>query len=83
VVKRHVEQDALWIEEFVKIVNVKLGQLRQFAKHPIRAQTMLQQLNFSLVKYRAHAIDIRGIYTTPMEQHIFPWAQTCENLFVS
>jgi hypothetical protein len=44
---------------------------------------MLQLLNSSLVKYPAHAVDIRGAYASPMEQHRFPWAQTCENLFIS
>jgi hypothetical protein len=43
---------------------------------------MLQLLNSSLVKYRAHAVDIRGAYVAPMEQHRFPWAQTCENMFI-
>ena len=44
---------------------------------------MLQQLNSSLVKYRAHAVDIRRIYVAPMEQHRFTWAQTCEELFIN
>jgi hypothetical protein len=44
---------------------------------------MLQQLKYILVKYQAHAADIRGIYVAPMEQHRFPWAQTCERLFIS
>jgi hypothetical protein len=83
VVKRHAEQDALWTEELAKIVDVKPGKVRQFAEHLIKARTMLQQLNSILVKYRAHAVDIRGIYAAPMEQHRFPWAQTCEKLFVS
>jgi hypothetical protein len=83
VVKLHAEQDSLWTEEFAKIVDARPGQVQQFAEHPIRARTMLQQLNSSLVKYRAHAVDIRGIYAAPMEQHRFPWAQTCEELFVS
>jgi hypothetical protein len=83
VVKLHAEQDALWTEEFTKIADVRPGQVQQFAEHPIRARTMLQQLNFSLVKYQVHAVDIRGIYAAPMEQHRFPWAQTCEELFVS
>jgi hypothetical protein len=41
---------------------------------------MLQQLKFSLTKYRVHATDIRGIYAAPMEQHRFLLANTCEEL---
>jgi hypothetical protein len=42
VVKLHVEQDALWTEEFAKIADARLGQVRQFAKHLITTRTMLQ-----------------------------------------
>ena len=44
---------------------------------------MLQKLDSSLVNYRAHEMDIRGIDVAPMEQHRFPWAQTFEIFFVS
>jgi hypothetical protein len=83
VVKLHAKQDSLWTEELIKMIDVRPWKVKQFTKPPIRAQTMLQQLNSSLVKYQAHAVDIRGIYAAPMEQHIFPWAQTCEELFIS
>jgi hypothetical protein len=42
VVKMHAEQDALWTEEFAKIVGVRPRQVKKFAEHPIRARTMLQ-----------------------------------------
>jgi hypothetical protein len=44
---------------------------------------MLQQMNSSLVKYLVHAVDIREVYAAPMEQHRFPRAQTCEDLFIN
>jgi hypothetical protein len=52
-------------------------------EHLIRVRTVLQQLNTNLVKYRVHAVEVRGIYVAPMEQHRFPWAQTHEELFIS
>jgi hypothetical protein len=79
VFKMHAEQDSLWTEECTKITDARPGQVQQFAEHPIRARTMLQQLNSSLVKYRAHAVDIRGVYVAPMEQHRFPWAKLVKN----
>jgi hypothetical protein len=57
--------------------------VQQFAGHLINARAMMQQLNSSLVKYRMHTVDIRGVYVSPMEQHRFPWAQTYEDLFIS
>jgi hypothetical protein len=47
-VKLHVEQDVLWTKEFSKIVDAKLGQVRQFPEHLIRARTMLQLLDKSV-----------------------------------
>ena len=83
VLRIYVEQDSLWTEEFTKITDGGPGQVQQFTEHSIRAWTMLQQLNSSLVKYWVNAVDIKGIYAAPMEQHRFPWDQTCEELFIS
>jgi hypothetical protein len=83
IVKLHAKQDSIWTEELAKMTDARPGQVQRFAEPPIRARTMLQQLNSSLVKYRVHAVDIRGIYAALMEQHRFPWAQTCEELFIS
>jgi hypothetical protein len=51
-------------------------------EHPIKDRAMLQQLSASLVKYWAHAVEIREIFMAPMEQHRFPYAHTCEELFI-
>jgi hypothetical protein len=83
VFKIHAEKDSLWAEKCAKVTDAKPGQVQQFAEHPIRARAIMQQLNSSLVKYQVHAVDIRGVYVAPMEQHRFPWAQTCEDLFIS
>jgi hypothetical protein len=81
--KMHAEQDSLWAEECTKVTDAKPGQVQQFAKRLIKARATLQKLNSSLVKYREHVVDIRGVYVSPMEQHRFLWAQTCEDLFIS
>jgi hypothetical protein len=82
IVKSHTEQDSSWAEEIAKVTDTVPGQVRQFMEHPIKARAMLQQLSASLVKYRAHAVEIREIYVAPMEQHRFPYANTCEELFI-
>jgi hypothetical protein len=80
IVKSHTEQDSLWAEEIAKVTDMVSGQVRQFMEHPIKAQAMLQQLSANIVKYHAHAIEIREIYSA--QQHIFPYANTCEDLFI-
>jgi hypothetical protein len=67
IVASHVRKDALWAKELEKMTDSALGQVQIFVEHPIRAQTMLQQLNAILVKYRAHAVEIKGFYAAPME----------------
>ena len=51
VVKLHAKQDVIWSEDSANIADARPGKVQQFAEHPIRAQTMLQHLNSSLVKY--------------------------------
>jgi hypothetical protein len=43
------------------------GQVQQFMEHPIKARAMLQQLSARIVKYQAHAVEIREILSAPME----------------
>jgi hypothetical protein len=81
--KSNSKKDSLWVEELANMIDAVLGKVQRFMEHPIRARTVLQDLNSNLVKYRMHVMDIRGIHAAPMEQHKFPWAQTCEELFIS
>jgi hypothetical protein len=82
IVKLHVEQDSSWAAEIEKVANMAPGQVQQFMEHPIKAQTMLQQLSARIVKYRAWAVEIKEILSAPMDQHRFLYANTCEDLFV-
>jgi hypothetical protein len=69
-------------QDLAKVKDTLPCQVRQFMEHPIKARTMLQQLSASLVKYWTHAIEIREIYMALMEQHRFPYTNTCEELFI-
>jgi hypothetical protein len=82
IVKSHAEQDSSWAVEIEKVADMVPGQVQQFMEHPIKARAMLQQLSARIVKYRARAVEIREILSAPMEQHRFPYANTCEDLFV-
>jgi hypothetical protein len=82
IVKLHIEQDSSCVEELAKVIDTALGQVRQFMEHPIKARAMLRQLSVNLVKYRGHAVEIRDIYAAPMEQHRFPYAHICKELFI-
>jgi hypothetical protein len=65
------------------MTDARLGKVQRFAENPTRARTVLQYLNSSLVKYQTHAMEIIGIHAASMEHQKFPWAQTCEEFFIS
>jgi hypothetical protein len=57
-------------------------QVQEFMEHPIKARIVLQQLSVKIVKYRAQAVEVKEILSALMEQHRFPYANTCEELFI-
>jgi hypothetical protein len=82
IVKSNAEQDLSWVAEVLKVEDMALRQVQWVMEHLIKARTMLQQLSARIIKYRARAVEIREILSAPMEQHIFSYANTCEDLFV-
>ena len=58
------------------------GQINFFMEHPIKAHAVMQQLSIKIVKYRELAVEVKEILSAPMEQHRFPYANTCEDLFI-
>jgi hypothetical protein len=82
IIKLHTEKDSSWAKEIENVTDTTLGEVRQFMENLIKYQAMLQQLSTNLVKYRAHAVEMREIHSAPMEQHRFPYANTCEDLFI-
>jgi len=82
IVKLHVKQDSSWNEEIAKVANMVPGQVQKFMEHPIKAQIVLQQLSDKVVKYQAREVEIKNILSAPIDQHIFPYANTCKELFV-
>jgi hypothetical protein len=82
IVKRHEEQDSTWIMEIAHVASMALGQIKQFMEHPIKARAALQRLSIQTVKYRERAVEVKDILSTPMDQHMFPYENTCEDLFV-
>jgi hypothetical protein len=63
IIKSHTEKESSWPKEITKVTDMAAGQVQQFMKHPIKARAMLQQLSASIVKYRAHAVEIREIHS--------------------
>jgi hypothetical protein len=57
------------------------GQVQRFMENPIKARAILQQLSAKVDKYRARAVEIKEIFSAPMDQHRFSYANTCEELF--
>jgi hypothetical protein len=82
IVKSHAKQYSSWAEEIEKVADMAPWKVQQFMEHPIKSQAMLQQLSAIIVKYQAHAVDIRETLSSPMEQRRFLYANTCEDLFI-
>jgi hypothetical protein len=82
IVKQHVEKDSSWNVEIEKVENMAPGQVQQFMEHPIKARIVLKQLSVKVVKYWSQALDIKEILLASMDEHRFPYANTCEELFI-
>jgi hypothetical protein len=58
-----------------------LSQVNKFVKHPIKALTFLQRLSVKLTRYIEREMETKEDFSTPMDPHRFPYANTCEDLF--
>jgi hypothetical protein len=81
IVKRHAEQDSTWEAEISQISSMTPGQVKKFVEHPIKSLAVLQCLSVKLIRYRERAVEIKEVFSAPMDQHRFPYANTCEDLF--
>jgi len=57
------------------------GQVKKFVEHPIKALVVLQRLSVNLIMYREQIVEIKEVFSAPMDQHRFPYANTCEDIF--
>ena len=51
-------------------------------EHLIKARIVLQQLSAKVVKYWVGAVEIEEILSALMDQHSFPYANMCKEIFV-
>jgi len=51
-------------------------------EHPIKARVVLQCLSVNIIKYKEWEVEIKEVFSAPMDQHKFPYAHTCEDIFV-
>jgi hypothetical protein len=47
----------------------------------IKSLAVLQCLSVKLIKYKEQEIEIKEVLSALMDQHRFPYANTCEDLF--
>jgi hypothetical protein len=62
------------------VIDISLGQVRQFIEHPIKSQVMLQQLSANLVNYRAHVVDVSTILVYASSLHKWHYIQVLPNI---
>jgi hypothetical protein len=55
--------------------------MKNFMKSPIGATIVLQWLSAKMDKYKKNLVEVKEILSAPMDQHKFPYANTCEELF--
>ena len=58
------------------------GLANNFMEAPIKALVVLQCLSVKLIKYKERAVEIKEVLSAPMDQHMFPYANTCEDIFI-
>jgi hypothetical protein len=57
------------------------GQVKSFMELPIKSLTILQRLSVKIIRYKERAIEMKKVLFALMDQHRFPYANTCEYLF--
>jgi hypothetical protein len=81
IVKQHEEKDLAWETDISQTSSMIPGLAKKFMEAPIKALAVLQRLSVKLIKYKERAVEIKEVLSTPMDQHRFPYANTCEDLF--
>jgi hypothetical protein len=82
IVKRHAKHDSMWEGKIMQVVIMTLGHVQNFMEHMIKARAVLQCLSAKMIRYREHEIEIKETLSSLMDQHRFPYANTCEDIFV-
>jgi hypothetical protein len=81
IVKKHEEQDLAWEVEISNISSMILGQVKKFMEPTIKSLAVLQCLSVKLVKYKESTLEMKEVLSASMDQHRFPYSNTCKDLF--
>jgi hypothetical protein len=57
------------------------GQVKKCMEPRIKSLVVLQSLSVKLINYKERVIEMKEVLSTPMDQHMFPYENTCEDLF--
>jgi hypothetical protein len=58
-----------------------LGQVKKFMEPLIKSLVVLQHMSVKLIKYKEQAVEMKDVLSAPMDQHKFPYANICEDVF--
>ena len=56
-------------------------QVKKFMEPLIKSLVVLKCLSVKLIKYKELEIEMKEVLFAPMDQHMFMYANTCEDLF--
>jgi hypothetical protein len=57
-----------------------LGQVKKYMEPLTKFLIVLQCLSVNLIKYKEWVIEMKEVMSTLMDQHMFPYENTCEDL---
>ena len=81
IVKQHEEKDLAWEAKISYISSKISGQVKKFMENLIKTLAILQRLSVRIIKYKRSSL-VQEVFSAPMYQHRFPYANTCEDLFI-
>jgi hypothetical protein len=76
-----MQRKTRWEAEISQISCMTPGQVNKFVEHPIKALAVLQRLSVKLLRYRERVVEIKEVFFASMDQHRFPYSNTCKDLF--
>jgi hypothetical protein len=81
IVKWNVEHESTWEAEIAHVASMTPGQVYKFMEHLIKARLVMQCLSAKVMKYRERVVEVKETLASLMDQHRFPYANTCKDHF--
>jgi hypothetical protein len=82
VIKKHNKMDQKFKVDFLQIKTLEREKVKNFVEIPTRILVVLHYLGARMDKFRYWVMEMKVELNAPMEQKIFPYIHTCEDILV-